>query len=324
MDRAERRCGLPRDTGFIKRRVAREPDAESPDRFRHELAHDGDDDGRVEATAEKGAQWHVTHQPSLNRGRDQLAHPAHRHGANRLGLPLRGRVRKGQLPIAARVFAAVPIEHGEGAWFDLQNVFVERPRMRHVAVEKVIRHRGVIDLHLEIRMRQQGLHLGGEDHPASLALVKQGLLAGAIAREQQASAALVPNRQREHAVKAIDGAVAQFLVQVDDHFGVGVGLELVAVRHQLFAQVLEVVNLTVEDRLDQAVLVANRLVGSSTKVDNAEAAKAQAGAPAWRHVGRGMVGSAVPDGIGHHAQRARRDLALAFESQFATDAAHDQ
>ena len=104
--------------------------------------------------------------------------------------------------------------------------------------------------------RQQRLDLGGEGEPPGLLGVEQRLLPEVIAREQQAAAAPVPDREGEHAAQPREHPLAVVLVQVDQHLGVAAGPELVAPGHQLAAQRLVVVDLAVEDDLDAAVLVA--------------------------------------------------------------------
>ena len=62
------------------------------------------------------------------------------------------------------------------------------------------------------------------------ARVEQRPDAGAIARQHQALASRVPQRDRELAVEVLDERVAVALVQVHDHFGVGLRVEAVAAR----------------------------------------------------------------------------------------------
>ena len=80
--------------------------------------------------------------------------------------------------------------------------------------------------------------------------VVQRLLAEAVARQQQFVAAPVPDRDREHAVEALDrsGAVAQ--VGLQDDLGLAMGVESRAVLLEFAAQFAEVVDLAVEDQAD--------------------------------------------------------------------------
>jgi hypothetical protein len=124
----------------------------------------------------------------------------------------------------------------------------------------------------------------------------QRLDADAIAGEQQRPRARVPDRHPEHPPEAGDGAGAPLFVGVHDHFGVGRGVEAVAVRFEIAPQFAEVVNLAVEDNPHGLVFVVDWLV-ARRQVDDAEAAHAD------RHAIGGpdtlIVGSAVTDGVAH-------------------------
>ena len=88
------------------------------------------------------------------------------------------------------------------AGLDVANAPVERVRMRHVAVQEVVAapRRSSIST-CGVRMGQERLDLRREQrcgrHPGR----EQRLLAGAIARQHQPSAPLIPDGQREHAVE---------------------------------------------------------------------------------------------------------------------------
>ena len=83
-----------------------------------------------------------------------------------------------------------------------------------------------------------------------------------------------------------DQVLAVLLVQVDQYLGVAVGGEPVPARDQLLAQLDEVVDLSVEDRRDGAVLVVDGLA-SAGHVDDGESPHPQ------RRVGVGVVALSV-------------------------------
>ena len=93
---------------------------------------------------------------------------------------------------------------------------------------------------------------------------------------------------------------------MDDDFGVRVGAERVTAREQFGADLGEVVNLAVEDDLDRAVLVRERLIARG-QIDDAQAPMAEADARrrgnSPRHQGRGGTPhrSSPPAGDGRPA-----------------------
>ncbi|MCU0234040.1 MAG: hypothetical protein MUE90_08440, partial [Thermoanaerobaculales bacterium] len=75
---------------------------------------------------------------------------------------------------------------------------------------------------------QEGPQVGGEDQLLAVAPVEERLLAGAVAGQQQPSPRLVPDREGEHPVEAIDEVGAVLLVEVGDDLGVGLRAQPVA------------------------------------------------------------------------------------------------
>ena len=109
-------------------------------------------------------------------------------------------------------------------------------------------------------------------------------------------APLIGDREREHAVEALDAGVAVLLVGVDDGFGVGLGAERWPRASQVAAQLAVVVDLAVEDDPDRAVLVGHRLLAAGA-VDDGQAPVAE------RHPRRvkvaAAVGAAMVEPVGH-------------------------
>src|SRR5690606_9090229 len=125
--------------------------------------------------------------------------------------------------------------------------------------------------------------------------------AGAVARQHQALAARVPERDRELAVEALDEAVAVAVVEVDDHLGVGAGAEGVALALQLLAQFEVVEDLAVEDGPDRPGAVVQRLLAGG-RVDDRQSGVGQANAGG--EVDSVGVGAAVAERRGHALQLA--------------------
>ena len=104
--------------------------------------------------------------------------------------------------------------------------------------------------------------------------IDQRLLAQPIAGQQQLPSPGVPEGQGEHAVEVLEKLGPFVLVEVDEHFGVALGAEVVPGAFQPAAQVAEVVDFAVEDDPDRAVFVGERLLAAG-HVDDRQPAMAQ-------------------------------------------------
>jgi hypothetical protein len=72
----------------------------------------------------------------------------------------------------------------------------------------------------------------------------------------------------------VDKAIAVTIVQVHDHFGIRMGIELMSELLQVAAQFDVVEDLAVEDRPDRFCVVVDRLIPGA-QVDNAEPGMAE-------------------------------------------------
>ena len=90
--------------------------------------------------------------------------------------------------------------------------------------------------------------------------VVERLLAEAIAGKQEFLAAVIPDRDREHAAQARKHARAPGLIAVDDHLGVGAAAKHKTRRFELAPQLHEIVDLAVEAHPHAAIGAAHRLV----------------------------------------------------------------
>ena len=175
----------------------------------------------------------------------------------------------------------------------------------HILVGQVAGQRSRVHTAVEPGNARQCLELGGKSKErgraaAENAHVVQGLLAHAVACGQQSAVPLVPQRERKHAVDALDHSVAPLLVAVHQHLAVGARTEIVAPRLQLCAQLDEVVDLAVEDNLDAAVLVAEGLVSGGGQINHGQAPVAQT------HTGRIPSALAVRATRGQGAKHRRQ------------------
>src|SRR5437870_6700541 len=96
-------------------------------------------------------------------------------------------------------------------------------------------------------MRQDGLNLRSEEQHTLLLRVVQRLDAQTIAGQQPSLLAIVPNREGEHAIEALQASRSHFLIEVKDDLGVGLRAEDVSFGFETGAQFLEIVDFTVED-----------------------------------------------------------------------------
>ena len=104
----------------------------------------------------------------------------------------------------------------------------------------------MVELARVVRMLEDALDLGSEDEAAVLLRVVERLDAEEIAGAEQLARIAVPDGEREHAAQAVEHAFAPCQVAGEQDLGVGVGLELPALRLKLGAQVAVVVDLAVE------------------------------------------------------------------------------
>ena len=133
-------------------------------------------------------------------------------------------------------------------------------------------------------------------------------------RRRRASQRAKPNMPRRgEAVRAV------LLVEVDDDLDVGAGAEAVAAGGELFAQLLEVVDLAVADDGDCAVLVRDRLI-TGLEIDDAEAPEAQT--DAGREVEALAVGAAMAQTVGHPLEHVAVDRPHRVRVDDTADPAH--
>ena len=78
---------------------------------------------------------------------------------------------------------------------------------------------------LNRRIGEQRLELGSKPQPPAGFRIQQRLLAEPIARQHQPLAAIVPQREREHAVELAHELVAQLLVEMHEDLGVALRRE---------------------------------------------------------------------------------------------------
>ena len=167
----------------------------------------------------------------------------------------------------------------------------DRPRFRNVAQREIFLDRTRIDVAPQPAVGEQRLELGSEDERSigEQRVIKR-LHAQPVTGEEQRRAVAIPEREGEHSAKALDARFAPGLPCVHDDLGVAFRAERVAERGELGDQLLEVVDLSVVDDRDAAILVEQRLLAGGDRDDRqATMAKAYAGLDVVTHFVRPAV-----------------------------------
>ena len=95
-------------------------------------------------------------------------------------------------------------------------------------------------------MSRQRVDLRTEREAAVRHCIVKRLLADAVARNEQAIAGGVPDREREHPAQLSKAARTISTIQSKDHLGISIGPESVATPLAFPAQLLKVVDLAIE------------------------------------------------------------------------------
>src|SRR5262249_19547850 len=100
--------------------------------------------------------------------------------------------------------------------------------------------------------------------------VVEGLRAEPVEGKEEIFPILIINRKGKHAVQPFRQSSPPFFVAVDENLGIGVRrAENMTPPHELSPQLQVIIDLTVEDDRDRAILVPKRLV-TTVDIDNCE------------------------------------------------------
>src|SRR2546428_10343391 len=116
----------------------------------------------------------------------------------------------------------------------------------------------------------------------------------------------MPESESEHSIESVHETRTKLLVEVDKHFRVAVGLEIVAPRLEVGPFVLKVKDLPIEGDPDLFALVAYRLM-SCFKVDDFQSGVRQSNSVVLKYPG--IVWPAMSQSRDHRVQSNRRILA---------------
>src|SRR5262249_20318531 len=148
-------------------------------------------------------------------------------------------------------------------------------RPRYVAKREVITNGVRVHSGVEPSVTQNRLELRGEQEAAREIGVIRRLDAEPIACQEELPSACIIERKGKHSVKTRETLRAQILIEMEDHLAVRFRPKPVPSGEQLFAEWLIVVDLTVADQDERAILILERLMASS-HIDDAEPSMAKA------------------------------------------------
>ena len=146
---------------------------------------------------------------------------------------------------------------------------------RDVEIRQVLLHGSCIDVTLEAWRGQKTLQFRTKKKLSECVSIIEGFHPDTVARYQQSTALDVPESDGEHPAQPVEKAVAQFLVEMCDHFRVAPTGESMTLGFEFLPQSLVVVDLSVEDNPDRFIFVRHGLV-DSFDIDNAQSAHPKA------------------------------------------------
>ena len=201
--------------------LRREGDGVSADWLGCRSGHHGHYARRIQACAQEGANRHVTDQLSFNRQPEAFAEfirqPPFREAK------LITFWREGQVPVLRNSQRAVA-KCGGMPGRQLVDTFEQGFRIGYPQKSKVLVQGLQVYSRLDLGDFQQRLGFGSKRQPPISAGVIERLNAEMIAghKQQRSTAAKITDRKREHSVEAGDAPLAQFLIKMNNDFGIGV------------------------------------------------------------------------------------------------------
>ena len=280
-----------------------------------QVDHLRSDDAGVEAAGKEDADRHVGHQANLHR----LASAAPELLCQFVVAAGVGLGRKDGVPVAAH--AQLPrLVDADARWRKLEDLRKSGQARRHVAQREVEIERLFIELIRHAGIAEERLHLRTKRKPISAEMIIERLLAQAVAREQEPPARRIPDDKGEHAAQPLGQRIAPLFVAVDQHLGVALAAEEMALGDQLGAEIEVIVDFAIEGDVNGAVLVAHRLRAEGREVDDREPPMPERD----RAVGEeaAAVGAAMSDHGGHPAQQLAVGGAREVAIEEAGNAAH--
>jgi hypothetical protein len=223
--------------------------------------------------------------------------------------------RHRDVPVSLFMAAAVRLDGQDRGGRQLAHSLQDRARRRNDRVQRhVIVQRRRIDGGVDAAAGEQRGQGGGEAQAARVLCEIERLDAEPVAREHDAAAVALPDREREHAAEALDAARAPGMPGLENDFGVAAGEEAVAAGFQLPAQFAEIIDAAVERDREPERGVAHRLLRGGVEIENAQPAMRKGDVRLREKPG--CVGPARFQLVGHLLMRSEVRMAV-IKSDFA-------
>ena len=170
---------------------------------------------------------------------------------------------------------------------------------------QIFRQAFLVELLFEPRMGQKALDLAAKKEQSVHIIIVEGLDAKNIPGSEHGMAGAVPDHKGEHPPQPGGQLLAPLLIAMEQNLGIGFGGKGMARRHQLGAQVLEIVNLTVKNHDQIAVLIEHGLL-AALQVNDGQPAVAQG------HLIVHIIALAVRAAVGDQVRHSLDDFAGGF------------
>ena len=175
-----------------------------------------------------------------------------------------------------------------------------------------------IDAGIDAAAREQRRQGRRKSERAGALGVIERLDAEPVARQHDAPGIALPDREREHAVEALDAARAPFGVSLEDDLGVALREEAVTLGRELAAQLAIIVDAAVEHDGEAKLRIDHRLLRCGSKIDDAQAPMAEG--DAILHEGAARVRPARVHSLRHGCNATAGGASI--EGHFTANAAH--
>ena len=202
---------------------------------------------------------------------------------------------------------------------ELANSVVERFVSREISKGKKLRQHTAVELCGHIGVSKDHLDLRPEEKALPRELIIERFDPQAVAGDEQYLLVLVPDGESEHAAQVLNTVATVLFVEMNDGLGITMSSVGMAAGDELLAQAKVVVNLTVEDNPDRAVLVADGLM-AGCEVHDAQPAHADADMSI--KIEALVIRTPVGHDAAHFPKRVRVSPSVPPKLQNASDATH--
>ena len=203
----------------------------------------------------------------------------------------------------------------------------QRGRGRGGDEGQIVKERFFVDCTNLVRILKQCFDLRGErDSPVMNAVVER-LDTDPVTNKPEAARFCVPQGNGEHAAEFLQTVDAPFLKGMQNHLGVGVIRFPAALPpfFKLAPDLRMVINFTIKDHLQRAILIAHGLSSGIGKIDDGKPPMRQTHPAVGRNPQPGAIRPAMHHGLPHTDEIFRSHLEVAvLECQYSRDSAHPQ